>query len=629
MFNRLREGFRQERKMQPESESVRSVDDGGHLSRRSSSKVVPGLPRPLTFKRMSSEKREKLLEGPVSPKQRRATSLHQRRGNPPDRIKRDQDDKGNDVYNGSGRDQEEAYETSSVHSAVSTARSDLEAVLADWSGRGAHVDFQSHEEEPLVQGRFLGHGSMGSVFETSVRGFDFALKRRFCRRKIGEAERKEIEILKKLSHRHIIRLAGSYTHRNFLGLLLWPVATCDLATFLEDYEAVMDNSPEDHARGERMIALSAMGDGSEVFEISANSILKCRMGCIISAVEYLHSQNIRHKDLKPSNILLSAGRVFLTDFGTATDFSDRTSSTTEGIERGTPKYFAPEMAAYEGSGRPADIFSLGCVLLEMHTIQQKQRLHTLRDLRAKHDKSFQANHEAIVDWLARPVERESGVDRQIKDTIGWMLSKNPAERPTVGKVRENFALIDTFQAHQSSSQLFMGCCRNLYISRNVHEREIKEAYLRGVNHSAEMKERLTTELYGQAQIASKMEKEIIELVKQHHALQKRVTELQESANQQPPDSDDSVEERRDEQRYVKVTRMHLAEQSPDAATLTPAGPIHRYHSSSRPTPSAVSAIRPKSQVVMNAPGSDFGGKNMYYRSRFLDTGNTMKAAQGA
>ncbi|OAG10675.1 kinase-like protein [Paraphaeosphaeria sporulosa] len=342
MFNRLREGFRQERKMQPESESVRSVDDGGHLSRRSSSKVVPGLPRPLTFKRMSSEKREKLLEGPVSPKQRRATSLHQRRGNPPDRIKRDQDDKGNDVYNGSGRDQEEAYETSSVHSAVSTARSDLEAVLADWSGR----------------------------------------------------------------------------------------ATCDLATFLEDYEAVMDNSPEDHARGERMIALGAMGDGSEVFEISANSILKCRMGCIISAVEYLHSQNIRHKDLKPSNILLSAGRVFLTDFGTATDFSDRTSSTTEGIERGTPKYFAPEMAAYEGSGRPADIFSLGCVLLEMHTIQQKQRLHTLRDLRAKHDKSFQANHEAIVDWLARPVERESGVDRQIKDTIGWMLSKNPAERPT-------------------------------------------------------------------------------------------------------------------------------------------------------------------------------------------------------
>ncbi|KAL1598612.1 hypothetical protein SLS60_007752 [Paraconiothyrium brasiliense] len=51
---------------------------GGLLNRRSSRKVVPGLPRPLTFKRMNSEKREKLLEVPVSPEQRRAASADRR-----------------------------------------------------------------------------------------------------------------------------------------------------------------------------------------------------------------------------------------------------------------------------------------------------------------------------------------------------------------------------------------------------------------------------------------------------------------------------------------------------------------------------------------------------------------------
>jgi serine/threonine protein kinase len=51
---------------------------GGLLHRRASRKVVPGLPRPLTFKRMNSEKRDKLLEVPVSPEQRRAASADRR-----------------------------------------------------------------------------------------------------------------------------------------------------------------------------------------------------------------------------------------------------------------------------------------------------------------------------------------------------------------------------------------------------------------------------------------------------------------------------------------------------------------------------------------------------------------------
>lgn len=52
----------------------------GLLGRRSSRKVVPGLPRPGTFKRQNSEKRDKLMPVPVDPEQRRAASADRRRG---------------------------------------------------------------------------------------------------------------------------------------------------------------------------------------------------------------------------------------------------------------------------------------------------------------------------------------------------------------------------------------------------------------------------------------------------------------------------------------------------------------------------------------------------------------------
>ncbi|KAF2000281.1 kinase-like protein, partial [Amniculicola lignicola CBS 123094] len=129
----------------------------------------------------------------------------------------------------------------------------------------------------------------------------------------------------------------------FLGLLLHPVAVCDLATFMEDFEAID-------------------------FDDKCNRYLYSQIGCIVAAVEYLHIQSIRHKDLKPSNILLSPNRLWLTDFGSATDFSMLSVSATENGERGTPKYFAPEVATFSPNGRAADIFSLGCILLEICTL---------------------------------------------------------------------------------------------------------------------------------------------------------------------------------------------------------------------------------------------------------------------
>ena len=122
----------------------------------------------------------------------------------------------------------------------------------DWANRGtSHVSFASHEELPLREGRNLGHGANGPVYETVIKGVSVAWKRKYCRKTIGPGELKEIEIIKKLRHSHIIRFAGSYTHGRYLGLLLYPVAQCDLATFLEDLDFVLSvkNWPKKRLKG--------------------------------------------------------------------------------------------------------------------------------------------------------------------------------------------------------------------------------------------------------------------------------------------------------------------------------------------------------------------------------------------
>jgi len=193
---------------------------------------------------------------------------------------------------------------------------------------------------------------MGDVYETTVQGHKIAHKRIVVKRKIGDSEKKEIEILKRLSsHTHMIQLVGTYTHRQFLGILLYPVAVCDLHTFFEDVEAwssvrLEGNTTEarlealDPVHKERLVALGyAFPPADARFWASP---VYSKVGCLISAIAYLHDQKIRHKDLKPSNILLSRDRLWLSDFGSATDFSLLSQSATDN-ERGTPRYFSPEV----------------------------------------------------------------------------------------------------------------------------------------------------------------------------------------------------------------------------------------------------------------------------------------------
>lgn len=86
---------------------------------------------------------------------------------------------------------------------------------------------------------------------------------------------------------------------------------------------------------------------------------------IASALDYIHLQELVHRDVKPSNIIVGHdGHATLTDFGIVRA-ADGTRYTTAGASMGTPEYMSPEQGQGEEATPQSDIYSLGVVLYEM------------------------------------------------------------------------------------------------------------------------------------------------------------------------------------------------------------------------------------------------------------------------
>jgi len=83
---------------------------------------------------------------------------------------------------------------------------------------------------------------------------------------------------------------------------------------------------------------------------------------MLSALEYLHKNNLVHRDLKSANVMLTVeGKIKLIDFGLCVDHTQRKLC----HMAGSPFWMPPEMILSIPHGTPADIWSLGICLLEL------------------------------------------------------------------------------------------------------------------------------------------------------------------------------------------------------------------------------------------------------------------------
>ncbi len=151
---------------------------------------------------------------------------------------------------------------------------------------------------------------------------------------------------------------------------------------------------------------------------------------IVRALEATHAQQIIHRDLKPDNVFLVEApgektRAKLLDFGVAKlNGEGRHDRTRIGSMLGTPQYLAPEQARGEPDHR-SDIYALGVMLFEMAAGRPPFIGENALDVVAQH--------------MTEPPPKLStcvkGVSPELDALVDAMLAKEPADRPTLLRIR--------------------------------------------------------------------------------------------------------------------------------------------------------------------------------------------------
>jgi serine/threonine protein kinase len=341
-----------------------------------------------------------------------------------------------------------------------------------------HMRFKSASDKQV-----LGSGSYGIVEKVkfSHNNKTVCLARKHIQYRRGwtiQLLREEAHVMEKLDHEHIVRLVGTYCVRpHELYLLVWPVAACNLDSLFNDLDLLKSGHGDRDDILSRLQALDLQNfqvlerGGRPAGQASTSQgncplgFLKQIMGCITRAVAYCHEANIRHLDLKPSNILLNPGRVYLADFGIAKDVNDRDRTMTMGPQ-GTPKWRAPEIhsSSDEWSMKAADVYSLGLVLLNIGTVLYGGNLGdfdvVLGDLSARGRAEKLERYHAQLERLALATQEVEDVNspsfapKHIVGLTSTMLSADPSKRPVVNQVETELVELGGIDQIYHSS-----CCK--------------------------------------------------------------------------------------------------------------------------------------------------------------------------
>lgn len=135
---------------------------------------------------------------------------------------------------------------------------------------------------------------------------------------------------------------------------------------------------------------------------------------ILLGLEYLHSQQVLYRDLKPENCLLDdEGHIRLTDFGLSKDNLTQSALFTSFV--GTAGYLSPEMVARQGHGFPLDYYCLGCLL---YCLLTGSLPHYEGDYKAMIQRRVKGEPCVFPPWITK----------EAQDLLTGLLAPDPCER---------------------------------------------------------------------------------------------------------------------------------------------------------------------------------------------------------
>lgn len=279
------------------------------------------------------------------------------------------------------------------------------------------------EEFAWIKGELIGRGSFGSVFLALnvTTGEMLAVKQvvvprghRFKGDKNSEgidALHKEVETMKDLDHLNIVQYLGFEQQGNTYSLFLEYVAGGSISSCMKSYGKFE----------ERLVRFITRQ--------------------VLFGLEYLHSNGIIHRDLKADNLLLeNDGTCKISDFGISKKSKDIYVNNAEMSMQGTVFWMAPEVIdnmvedRKQGYSAKIDIWSLGCVVLEMFAGRRPW----------SNEAVVSAIYKIGKTKLAPPIPQdiEDFVSADAKDFINQCFTIDSEQRPTAKKLLEHPFMVE-------------------------------------------------------------------------------------------------------------------------------------------------------------------------------------------
>ncbi|XP_047078099.1 mitogen-activated protein kinase kinase kinase 1-like [Lolium rigidum] len=249
-----------------------------------------------------------------------------------------------------------------------------------------------------IKGGHIGSGSFGSVYEAiSDDGFFFAVKEVSlidqginAKQRIVQLEH-EVSLLSRLEHDNIVQYYGTDKEDGKFYIFLELVTQGSLAALYQKY-CLQDSQVSAYTRQ------------------------------ILNGLNYLHQRNVLHRDIKCANLLVDAnGLVKLADFGLAKEMSILSQARSS---KGTVYWMAPEVAKAKPHGPPADIWSLGCTVLEMLTGKVPYP-------------DMEWTHALLKIGRGIPPKIPNTLSEDARDFIVRCVQSNPKDRPSAAELLDH------------------------------------------------------------------------------------------------------------------------------------------------------------------------------------------------
>ncbi|XP_073156881.1 mitogen-activated protein kinase kinase kinase NPK1-like [Henckelia pumila] len=257
----------------------------------------------------------------------------------------------------------------------------------------------------VYMGMNIASGELLAIKEVAI-GTNSASKK--TQEYIRELE-KEVDLLKNLSHPNIVRYLGTAREEDSLNILLEFVPGGSISSLLGKFGSF----PE--------------------------SVIRMYTKQLLLGLEYLHKNKIMHRDIKGANILVdNKGCIKLADFGASKKVEALATVTGFKSMKGTPYWMAPEVIVQSGHGYSADIWSVGCTVIEMATGKAPWSQQYKEEAAALFYVGTTKSHPPIPEHLST----------EAKAFLLKCLQKEPDLRPTASElVKHPFVTGECRESH--------------------------------------------------------------------------------------------------------------------------------------------------------------------------------------